>query len=302
MRTYLKALFLSILVTQGVLVLRHSAGLSWAKGPGAAATARRPYLILVPVVNTNPRRQRRLLKNLCGLEYPPREDVTVSFLADAASMSILERKGLEECGYMVETHLEAAGARQAKDAAERHSLSVQMERRRMIAESRNTLLDSSLREWHEFAIWIDSDLGFIDPKTMRVLELSGEAIAVPRCANADGRGAYDLNSFQETEESLGVLRAMKKDEPVFEGYRDIGRLHMDDLAKEGAGLGLDYKVPLHGIGGTIIFTKTEIYRRGVRFATELVNGHYLETEGFAQVAINEGFNVVGLPNLVVTHA
>ena len=97
---------------------------------------------------------------------------------------------------------------------------------------------------------------------MRVLELSGEAIAVPRCANADGRGAYDLNSFQETEESLGVLRAMKKDEPVFEGYRDIGRLHMDDLAKEGAGLGLDYKVPLHGIGGTIIFTKTEIYRRG----------------------------------------
>ena len=144
MRTYLKALFLSILVTQGVLVLRYSAGLSWAKGPGAAATARRPYLILVPVVNTNPRRQRRLLKNLCGLEYPPREDVTVSFLADAASMSILERKGLEECGYMVETHLEAAGARQAKDAAERHSLSVQMERRRMIAESRNTLLDSSL--------------------------------------------------------------------------------------------------------------------------------------------------------------
>ena len=95
---------------------------------------------------------------------------------------------------------------------------------------------------------------------------------------------------------------MKNEEPIFEGYRDIGRLHMDDLSD--LGKAQDFKVPLDGIGGTVIFTKALIYsgQNGVRFPTELVNRHYIETEGFAQWALNEGYTVVGLPNLIATHA
>jgi mannan polymerase complexes MNN9 subunit len=63
----------------------------------------------------------------------------------------------------------------------------------------------------------------------------------------------------------------------------------------------DYVVPLDGVGGTLIYARADVFRSGALFPSYLVN-HQVETEGFAQMALQRGFKVLGLPNLVITHA
>lgn len=96
----------------------------------------------------------------------------------------------------------------------------------------------------------------------------------------------------------------RKDEPIFEGYgkntfrESIGSFVKNRMPPDATP---NYGVEVDGIGGTMIFSKAEVYRSGVEFAEDIFE-HCLETEGFAKIAKSKGWKVGALPNLVITHA
>jgi hypothetical protein len=161
-----------------------------------------------------------------------------------------------------------------------------------IAKSRNRLLRvalplTSFLPAGSLVVWMDSDLLSVPFGTLPALWQAMESaeprsgdVVVPLCANSDGGGAYDLNSWRDTEESR--LRA-ERGEVMFEGYgRSTGRVHMDELAKGGGGKG--FTVDLDGVGGTMIVARREGFTVGkVDFPEELFRGS-VETEGFGLLA------------------
>lgn len=89
------------------------------------------------------------------------------------------------------------------------------------------------------------------------------------------------------------------DVPPSSGYRELvtHRYHLVDMPTH---LGLAH-VPLDGIGCTFTLVKAHVHREGVMFPT-FVFDNQVETEGFAKVAKKAGFEVVGIPGIVVFHA
>ncbi|KAJ2822854.1 Mannan polymerase II complex anp1 subunit, partial [Coemansia furcata] len=72
------------------------------------------------------------------------------------------------------------------------------------------------------------------------------------------------------------------------------RKHLDDFGEK------DILVPLDGVGGTFTLVKAHVHRSGVGFPAWLFQ-HQVETEGFAKLAIANGFSVYGLPHYNVHH-
>ena len=117
-------------------------------------------LILIPVINTNPRRQRRLQQNICDLVYPAKSGVEITFSADLTSAALISLPALVECGY-TENNLSVILEKsdedelQPKEAEMRHAYGSQAARRAKIAQARNNLLRSSLRARHNHVYWLD---------------------------------------------------------------------------------------------------------------------------------------------------
>lgn len=61
----------------------------------------------------------------------------------------------------------------------------------------------------------------------------------------------------------------------------------------------NYIVPLDGVGGCCIIVKAQVHREGAIFPSFPVD-HQVETEGFAQMAKNLGFRLIGLPDYRVS--
>lgn len=132
---------------------------------------------------------------------------------------------------------------------------------------------------------------------------------------------FDRNNFAETEASLALLKKIGPDVMLVEGYRELAthRLHLVDMPTH---LGLAH-VPLDGVGCTFTLVKALVHREGVTFPTyvfenqvsrgavllrssgTMADGFLLdvqiETEGLAKVAKKAGFEVVGIPGVVVFH-
>ena len=117
-------------------------------------------LILIPVINTNPRRQRRLQQNICSLVYPAKSGVEIAFSADLTSAALISLPALIKCGY-TENNLSVILEKsdedelQPKEAEMRHAYGSQAARRAKIAQARNNLLRSSLRARHNHVYWLD---------------------------------------------------------------------------------------------------------------------------------------------------
>lgn len=153
---------------------------------------------------------------------------------------------------------------------DRHALGIQKDRRAVMAKARNHLLMSALRD-EEWVLWLDSDLASYPETLLRQLMASGKQIVVPNCVMSKGGRSYDLNSFQETEQSVKLLAAMDADQLVFEGYAatDVHRKHLSDLRAEPV-------VPLDGVGGTALLVHADIHRSGLVFPTFAFD-HQIET-------------------------
>ncbi|BGP42893.1 hypothetical protein JCM10449v2_006907 [Rhodotorula kratochvilovae] len=185
----------------------------------------------------------------------------------------------------------------------RHGFEGQPVRRAFIAKARNYLLTAALRWDHAWVLWLDVDVVRYDPDILSDLMSIDKDITVPNTLwhltkNWDFWG-FDRNNFAETEESLALLKKLGPDVMLVEGYRELmtSRAHLVDMPTH---LGLAY-VPLDGIGCTFALVKAHVHREGVTFPTYVFENE-VETEGLAKVAKRAGFEVVGVPGVLVFHA
>jgi hypothetical protein len=179
----------------------------------------------------------------------------------------------------------------------RWSADLQVERRAVLARSRNHLLSRALRD-EDWVLWLDVDVVEYPADIIQTLLGAGKDIIQPHCVREHGGKSYDLNA-----------------------WRDRGRLHMHDLRGEGD------VVELHSVGGTMLLVRADLHRDGLVFPPflygkgsararafnhfvsirrpwSLFRGHHrgeIETEGLALMANDMGHTCWGMPNVEVIH-
>jgi hypothetical protein len=166
---------------------------------------------------------------------------------------------------------------------------IQLQRRSVLARSRNHLLFHALND-EAWVLWLDVDVIAYPPDLIERLLATGKDIVQPHCVLARGGKTFDLN-----------------------GWRDHGRLHLDDLREEGA------LVELDAVGGTVLLVRADLHRDGLIFPPFLygraspqvrkgrrpeiageIEGE-IETEGLGILARDLGSSCWGMPNLEVLH-
>jgi len=157
---------------------------------------------------------------------------------------------------------------------------IQVERRRVLAKSRNYLLFHALRD-EDWVLWLDVDVIDYPTDVVERLLATGKDIVHPHCVLDYGGPTYDQNA-----------------------WRDHGRLHLDDL--RGAG----ELVELDTVGGTMLLIRADVHRGGLIFPafpygrenSKIRDGRgELETEGLGIMAADMGLCCWGMPNLEIRH-
>jgi peptide chain release factor subunit 1 len=157
---------------------------------------------------------------------------------------------------------------------------IQAQRRTVLAKSRNHLLFHALDD-EEWVLWLDVDVIEYPPDIIDRLLATGKAIVQPHCVLDYGGPTFDKN-----------------------GWRDHGRLHLDDLRSAGD------LVELDAVGGTMLLVRADLHRDGLIFPAfpyGLHNprirgdGGEFETEGLGIMARDMGYKCWGMPNLEIRH-
>jgi peptide chain release factor subunit 1 len=165
----------------------------------------------------------------------------------------------------------------------------QLERRSVLAKSRNRLLMHALDD-EDWVLWLDVDVVKYPSDLLEQLLAAGEDIVQAHCVLEYGGPTFDTS-----------------------GWRDHGRLHLDDLRPEGQ------LVELDAVGGTVLLVRADAHRDGLVFppflygrASSLVRtgrrdeieGEIegeIETEGLGIMARDMGYHCWGMPRLEVLH-
>jgi hypothetical protein len=157
---------------------------------------------------------------------------------------------------------------------------IQLERRIVLARSRNHLLAHALDD-EEWVLWLDVDVIEYPPDILERLIATGKSVLQPHCVLDYHGPTFDQN-----------------------GWRDHGRLHLDDLRSEGE------LVELDAVGGTMLLVRADVHRDGLVFPSfpygEL-NPHIrpergeVETEGLGIMARDMGHRPWGMPHLEIRH-
>lgn len=172
--------------------------------------------------------------------------------------------------------------------------SVQRERRAGLARVRNHLIDEGLDESDDWALWIDVDVWRFPPDIVsRLLEARARIVA-PNCVTVPGGMSYDTNSFVSRPfwRDYRYYRLVKGG--IFQPpARSHYRLCLSDLRH-------CTRVPLDGVGGTMLLVDAGLHRGGLRFP-ELPYDDLIETEGFGRLANDCGITPIGLPQVEILH-
>lgn len=164
----------------------------------------------------------------------------------------------------------------------RGDTAIQRERRAVLARSRNHLLFHALDD-EDWVLWLDVDvLAYPSNLIERLLE-TGKDIVQPHCVLEPGGPTFDQN-----------------------GWREKGRLHLDDLRTAGP------LVELDAVGGTVLLVRADLHRDGLIFppfpygaANPRIRDRQpageLETEGLGIMAHDMGYQCWGMPHLEVLH-
>ena len=172
---------------------------------------------------------------------------------------------------------------------------IQLERRSVLARSRNYLLSRALDD--DWVLWLDIDIIEYPPDIIEKLITTGKPIVQPHCVKDYGGATYNPNA-----------------------WRDKGKYLLQDLRNEGE------LVKLHAVGGTMLLIQADIHRQGLIFPPFLYgrknplmrknNGFTgrgirrffrkrsgeVETEGLGLMAHDMGYECWGLPRLEIRHA
>jgi Anp1 len=158
--------------------------------------------------------------------------------------------------------------------------SIQVERRSVLAKSRNQLLFRALGD-EDWVLWLDVDIIEYPPDILQQLLGAGKDIVQPHCVLDYGGPTFDQN-----------------------GWRDHGRVHLDDLRSAGD------LVELDAVGGTMLLVRADLHRDGLIFPPfrygqenpKIRDGRgELETEGLGIMAEDMGSQCWGMPNLEIRH-
>jgi len=167
--------------------------------------------------------------------------------------------------------------------------SIQVKRRTILARSRNHLLFHALDD-EDWVLWLDVDVIEYPPDLIERLLAGGKDIVQPHCVLDYGGKTFDWN-----------------------GWRDHGRLHLDDLREEGE------LVELDAVGGTVLLVRADLHRDGLVYPAFFygrgnprirkgrrpeiageIEGE-IETEGLGIMAGDMGHCCWGMPRLEVIH-
>lgn len=208
---------------------------------------------------------------------------------------------------------------------DRHALTVQVERRKILARSRNALLEAALQPDVFAVLWLDVDVIRYPQSMIQDLLALGRPVVVPHVLIGSagyGSDTYDRNSWKETQPEEAF--APGGPEVVFEGYEDWEEMknargrreHLDEIRARamstglGASLGmvhgtwgyLDryYGEKIDGVGSAALLVEARVHRAGANFPDEPYK-HRLESEGFGLMAKDRGFQPCGYPFYDVRH-
>jgi hypothetical protein len=251
--------------------------------PAAPRSGDQPrILILTPVKDA-----ADLIKTYCALLE------SLTYPHDRISVGLLESDSRDDTERVLRAALpplERAFARvgywrrdfgyQVPAVAHRGDPRVQRERRAVLARSRNHLLFHALDD-EEWVLWVDVDLVGFPADIIERLLATRRNIIQPHCVLEYGGPTFDQN-----------------------GWRDRGRLHLDDLRGEGEVVQLD------AVGGTMLLVRADLHRDGLIFPPVPYRpGHpkarrgdgELETEGLGILADDMGETCWGVPGLEILH-
>lgn len=186
----------------------------------------------------------------------------------------------------------------------RWTSSIQLERRSILAKSRNYLLSKALQD-EDWVLWMDVDLIDYPANIIEQLLAVKKGIVHPNTVKEYGGKSYDQNAWSHK-----------------------GKYLLHDLKKQGP------LVKIHAVGGTMLLVKADIHREGLVFPSFLF-GHRsalirdnnflfeekdlmqkfglegvltrqfqgeIETEGLGIMAYEMGYECWGLPHLEILHA
>jgi Anp1/Glycosyltransferase sugar-binding region containing DXD motif len=171
---------------------------------------------------------------------------------------------------------------------------LQRSRRAGLARVRNKLIDVGVGPEDDWVLWLDADLADYPLDILHSLMAQGEKIVVPNCVHEPGGKSFDMNSFVTVvdDRDHNYYKFVKRG--LYQPNSDTARrLHLHDLRYLG-------RVPLNGVGGTMMLVHASVHRAGVRFPEEPYQD-LIETEGFGQLARDLDVTPVGLPNLEIIH-
>ncbi|KAJ3176681.1 hypothetical protein HK101_010379 [Irineochytrium annulatum] len=264
-------------------------------------------LILTPAKNTA-KIWPAYFRKIKALKYPTNL-ISLGFLvsdSNDGTMKVLEKEiaSLQSNNtYRRVTFTERDFGNTAPADWDRHDLNMQDKRRSLLAKSRNHLLNMALDD-EEWVLWLDADVSTYPDTLIKDLVAYNKSILAPNCLMASKKSEtgfthYDLNTWQETDESRAFLKSLKDDVIVYEGYAEdyqTGRKTLNDMVM----VTKEEIVPVDGVGGTVLLVKGDVHRSGAVFPTFSFQ-HTIETEGFAKMAKEMGYQAYGLPNYVVLH-
>jgi hypothetical protein len=242
-------------------------------------------LILTPMKDSA-RHLRTYFDGILRLTYP----------RELLSFAILESDSADDTHALLATHMAEIGTlfRRAElhkrdfgyrlpPGTPRYADHVQVERRSVLAKSRNHLLFRALGD-EAWVLWLDSDVTEYPPDVIEQLLAAGKDVVHPNCVLEHGGRSFDRNA-----------------------WRDRGRFHLHDLRKEGDLVALD------SVGGTMLLVRADVHRDGLIFPPfpyGLGNpkirtaNHWMgeiETEGLGIMASDMGVQCWGMPNLEIKH-
>ncbi|KAI9922689.1 hypothetical protein PsorP6_000462 [Peronosclerospora sorghi] len=218
----------------------------------------------------------------------PKEKVSIALLTSSASDYV---KVKEHYGHYIDLYPRLSVvfrndfALSGVTRENRHSISLQANRRRMIARYRNYALLLTMETWHQHVVWLDADIQIIPPHLLSKMVQSRLDIVTPLCliniAKKDGRtmtlmlrpsnlSDQENNEFVPGPSGAELMHDLDESTPF---------------------------VPLDSVGGTMLYVRADIHRQGVLFSTNYVIGSEwgregydgIETEGLCFNALLLGF-------------
>ena len=252
--------------------------------------------ILVPVKNAVPHLDSHL-KLINALDYP--KDKTRLVYAEGGSTdgTLVELKKFADDNPfgLAEVRVIENAPYYTVPRGERYLRSLQLDRRRTIAQARNHAIEFGLEDQDEWVLWLDADVVEAPANIIQTLLAENAKVVTPNCVREYGGPSFDMNAFFNTmgddKDYHPKSISRRLTQPSANTFL---RLHLSDLRY------MD-RVKLSSVGGTMLLVDANIHRAGLTFPEEPYR-FLIETEAFGRMAKDLGIAPIGLPNVEILHA